>query len=190
MSRLGKKPVLIPSGVKVDLNGNKDIKISSGSNILTLDIHSTIELSYDASAAQIKVDRKSNERLARAMHGTTVRLLENMIVGVTKGYEKSCQIYGTGFGIVQKGKILEFSVGFAKPAPVKIPDGIVLDIKTPNARGGDSPAEFLIKGIDKCLVGQFAASCRSVSPPEPYNGKGVRYTGEVVKRKAGKAFGG
>ena len=190
MSRIGKKPLPVPTGVSVEVNGSKEIKISSGSNVLNMGIHPLIEIDYDSSTSLIKVDRKGDERLARAMHGTTVRLIANMIVGVTKGYEKSVQVHGTGYGVVQKGDTLEIAVGFAKPASVKIPSGIILDIKTPNSRGSDSPAEFIVKGIDKCLVGQFAASCRSVKKPEPYNGKGVRYTGEVVKRKAGKAFGG
>ncbi len=187
MSRIGKKAISIPAGVTVELAG-AIVKVSSGQNTLTQDIDPKIKVTVDTDAKEVHVAREGDDRHARAMHGTVRALIANMIVGVTKGYEKSIQIYGTGFGVKQQGAELHITVGFAKPCVVKIPQGITLDIDSPNARGNDSPATFKIKGSDKCMVGQFAADCRRVKPPEPYQGKGVRYADEVIKRKVGKAF--
>jgi large subunit ribosomal protein L6 len=187
MSRIGKKAVAVPSGVKVELSG-ESLKISSGSETLVHAIKPVVKVEYDSTANEIKVTRESNERFARAMHGTTRSLIANMIQGVTQGYEKGILMYGTGYGVKEQGAELHLSVGTAKPAQVPIPRGVVVDIKTPNARGNDVPAEISIKGADKQTVGQFAAVLRRVRPPEPYNGKGVRYRGEVIKKKAGKAF--
>ena len=187
MSRIGKKAVPVPSGVKVELGG-QTLKISSGSGTLVHTINPLVKDEYDSSANEISVSRDSNERFARSMHGTTRALIANMIKGVTQGYEKGIRLYGTGYGVKQEGADLLLSVGTAKPARVPIPQGAVVDIKTPNARGNDVPAELVIKGADKQMVGQFAAVLRRVRPPEPYNGKGVRYADEVIKKKVGKAF--
>ena len=187
MSRIGKKPVKVPPGVTVELN-DKQIKISGSADNLTLALRPEVKVEYDGSAGEIRVSRQNNERFCRALHGTVRSLIANMIVGVTQGFQKSIRIYGTGYGIKIQGKDLLVTVGFAKPAILAIPDGITIDTKTPNTRGNEVPAEFTVKGADKCVVGQFAAAIRHVRPPEPYLGKGIRYADEVVKRKVGKAF--
>lgn len=187
MSRIGKKAIAVPTGVKVELSSEM-LKISSGSGTLVHSINPIVKVEHDGSANEIHVSRDSNERFARAMHGTTRALIANMIHGVTKGYEKSMRLYGTGYGVKQQGTDLLLSVGRAVPAQVPIPQGVEVEIKTPNARGNDVPAELTIKGADKQSVGQFAAVLRHVRPPEPYNGKGIRYADEVIKRKVGKAF--
>ncbi len=187
MSRIGKKAVAIPSGVKVELSG-QTLKISSGSETLVHTINPIVKVEYDSSDQEIRVTRDSDERFVRAMHGTTRALIANMIHGVTKGYEKGLLIFGTGYGVKQEGAALLLSVGMAQPAQVPVPSGVTVEIKTPNARGNEVPAAMTVRGADKQTVGQFAAVIRRVRPPEPYNGKGVRYADEVVKRKVGKAF--
>ena len=188
MSRIGKKPVKVPPAVKVELKDSL-IKISGGSESLTLDIRPEVNVEYDSEAGLISVTRKTNERFHRALHGTVRALIENMIEGVTKGFQKTLKIYGTGYGVKEQGKDLLVTIGFAKPAVLPVPPGITLDIKAPNTRGNDVPAEFTVKGPDKCVVGQFAAAIRNIRKAEPYLGKGIRYSDEVVKKKVGKAFG-
>ena len=187
MSRIGKKPVKIPTGVKVELQSNQ-LKISGSSASLTLDVHADINVVYDAEASEVKVSRPSDIRLHRALHGTTRALIANMVEGVTKGFSKSLEIYGTGYGIKEQGKEIALSLGFAAPVVLPIPEGVKVEIKTPNARGNDVPALFSLSGADKHAVGQFAAVIRRARPPEPYLGKGIRYGNEVIRRKSGKAF--
>ena len=188
MSRIGKKPVKIPSGVNVELS-QKLIKISGPNGNLTLDINPRVKVDFDSKTAEVKVSRLNDERESRAVHGTIRALIANMVGGVTKGYSKTLQIYGTGYGVKQQGMELLFDVGMAKPASVTLPAGVTIDVKAPNARGNDVPAEFTVKSADKCLVGEVAAKIRRKRPPEPYKGKGIRYADEVIKRKVGKAFG-
>jgi large subunit ribosomal protein L6 len=187
MSRIGNKPVKVPSGVKVELKGNQ-LSISGAAESLTLKIRPEIQVKFDADAGEIVVTRQGDQRLQRSLHGTTRALIQNMIEGVTKGFEKKLRIFGTGYGVEQKGQNVAVQVGFARPAILPIPAGVKVEIKTPNTRGNDIPAEFTVKGADKWAVGQFAASIRQIRPPEPYLGKGIRYADEVVKRKVGKAF--
>lgn len=187
MSRIGKKPVKVPSGVKVELTGTQ-LSVIGPLGSLTIEVRPEIQVHYDAGAGEVVVTRQSNQRLQRALHGTTRALIQNMIEGVLKGFEKKLKIFGTGYGVEQKGQNLSVQVGFAKPATLPIPAGVTLEIKTPNTRGNDIPAEFSVKGADKWAVGQFAASIRQIRPPEPYLGKGIRYADEVIKRKVGKAF--
>jgi large subunit ribosomal protein L6 len=187
MSRIGKKPVKVPAGVKVELKGNQ-LSIRGSADTLTLAIHPEVQVSYDEKAGVITATRSGDLRLQRALHGTTRALIQNMIEGVTKGFARRLNIYGTGYGVEQKGQDLVVSVGFAKPATLPIPAGVKVEIKAPNTRGNDIPADFTIKGADKWAVGQFAASVRQIRPPEPYLGKGIRYADEVIKRKVGKAF--
>jgi large subunit ribosomal protein L6 len=187
MSRIGNKPVKVPAGVKVELKGNQ-ISISGSADTLTLEFRADVQVNYDDKAGEITVTRNGDQRLQRALHGTTRSLIQNMIEGVTKGYARRLNIYGTGYGVEQKGQNLFVSVGFAKPASLPIPAGVIVEIKAPNTRGNDIPADFTIKGADKWAVGQFAASIRQIRPPEPYLGKGIRYADEVIKRKVGKAF--
>ncbi len=187
MSRIGKKPVNVPSGVKVELTG-KTLKIAGSSASLTMELHPAVKVSYDDAAKKIQIERQGDNHLDRAMHGTTRALIANMINGVTKGYARSMQIFGTGYGVKQEGKNLLLTAGTAQPFSVPIPAGIKVDIKTPNTRGNEVPAEFTVTGADKCLVGQFSSQLRKLRPPEPYKGKGIRYANEVIKRKVGKAF--
>jgi len=187
MSRIGTKPVEVPSGVKVELKGNQ-LSISGAADTLTIEIRPEIQVKYNPDASEIVVTRQNDQRFQRALHGTTRALIQNMIEGVTKGFEKKLRIFGTGYGVEQKGQNVVVQVGFAKPASLPIPAGVKLEIKTPNTRGNDIPAEFTVKGADKWAVGQFAASIRQIRPPEPYLGKGIRYADEVIKRKVGKAF--
>jgi len=188
MSRIGRQPVKIPSGVKVDVNG-RHLKISSAQHSLELDVHPDIKVEYERDAAQIRISRSDDERFHRALHGTVRAHIANMVLGVTQGFDKSLQIFGAGYGVKVQGANLLLTVGFARPAVLPIPDGITVDVKTPNARGNDIPAELTVHGPDKCTVGQFAAELRQTRPPEPYKGKGVRYVDERIRRKVGKAFG-
>ena len=187
MSRIGRKPVKIPAGVKVELNGAQ-LKISGSSESLTCEIRPEIKVEYDSKAGEVTVSRSGDDRFVRALHGTMRALIANMVKGVTEGFKKDIEIYGTGYGIKEQGAELSFSLGFARPAVVKVPKGVKVEIQTPNTRGNDTPAKFSVNGPDKCLVGQFAANIRNLRPPEPYLGKGIRYADETIKRKMGKAF--
>jgi len=188
MSRIGKKPVAIPTGVSVEVSGQK-IKVASSTATLTWEAHPLVKVEYRADAKELTVIRENDDRLSRALHGTTRALLANMVEGVSKGYRIDMEIYGTGYGIKQSGQTVELTVGTAKPHKVAVPAGVTIEITTPNARGNDTPAVFNIKGADKQMVGQLAAKIRKVRPPEPYQGKGIRYKGEHIIRKSGKAFG-
>ncbi len=187
MSRIGKKPVKVPSGVTVEVKGQL-VKVIGSKATLSWEAHPDIGVEYDASAGEIKCSRSINDRTRRALHGTTRALIANMIEGVTKGYSIGLEVYGTGYGVKHEGKVLILTVGTAQPYKVAVPDGVTIDIKTGNARGNDTPAIFIITGPDKQILGQLGANIRRVRPPEPYLGKGIRYAGEQIKRKAGKAF--
>lgn len=188
MSLIGKKPVEIPAGVKVELV--KDVlKIAGAKDSLTLKLAGAITVTVDEAGKKVVVGRKSDDRFAKAMHGTTRAHIANMMLGVTKGFSKAMQVFGTGYSVKVQGSELHLTVGTAKPFCFAIPQGVAINIKTPNARGNDNPAEFVVSGADRCVVGQFAAEVRKCRPPEPYKGKGIRYADEVVKRKEGKAFG-
>ena len=188
MSRIGKQPVEVPTGVTVEVKG-QIIKIASSTATLTWEAHSKVTVEYNTEEKQILVTRSDDDRLSKALHGTTRSLIANMVEGVSKGYKKELEIYGTGYGVKQAGKEIELTVGTAKPFKLDIPASVTVEITTPNARGNDTPAAFAISGPDKQIVGQFAARCKKVRPPEPYQGKGIRYKGERIVRKVGKAFG-
>ena len=188
MSRIGRKPVKIPAGVKVEQQGQL-VKLSSSSASLTLDVHPRIKVTHDSATSEILVTRSTDQRQDRALHGTMRALIANMVEGLTKGFAKKLEIYGTGYGVKEQGKALVINVGFAAPVTVAIPEGVKVDISAPNARGNDVPAVFTVSGADKAVVGQFASEIRRSRPPEPYLGKGIRYADEVIKRKVGKAFG-
>lgn len=179
MSRIGKKPVAVPGNVKVAVAGGK-INVEGPLGKLSLDHRPEITVVHDAAAKQIVVQRGSDERLPRALHGLTRALIQNMVDGVTKGYEKRLEVVGVGYLAAVQGKKLQLRVGFAHEVHLDIPDG--LTVTCPDQ------THIVIKGIDKQLVGQFAAEVRSSRKPEPYKGKGVRYDGEQVRRKAGKAM--
>jgi len=189
MSRIGKKPVALPSGVKFALAGRK-VSITGPKGTLTWEHAPVVKVKHDAAANTVVVERSNDTAPQRAMHGTTRALINNMVEGVTKGYEKKMEIYGTGFGCAVKGKDLELNVGYANAVKLAIPQGVKVEIEVAQTRGDDNPAKLSISGIDKQVVGQFARLIKDSRQPEPYKGKGVRFAGEQIKRKAGKAFAG
>ena len=178
MSRIGRLPIAIPSGVDVKLDGQKvDVKGPKGSLTLTVAEPLSIGKNDDG---QLEVTRPNDERENRSLHGLTRTLVNNMITGVTEGYEKKLEIVGVGYRVMSKGpQQLEFALGFSHPVIINAPEGITFNVET--------PTRFSVTGIDKQLVGETAANIRKLRKPEPYKGKGVRYAGEQVRRKAGKA---
>ncbi len=188
MSRIGKKPVDIPGGVKVEQKG-RCIKISGPLGELQMDCHPRIKVKIDDAEGKILVENKHpQDRQNRQLHGTMRALIANMVIGVSKGFERKMEIYGTGYNLKEQGGKLVFQVGFCHPVELVIPKGIKVHIDVGATRGNEVPARFTLSGIDKCLLGQFAADIRKIRPPEPYKGKGIRYADEHVRRKVGKAF--
>ena len=177
MSRIGKLPVPVPSGVDVTIDGQQVIvKGPKGtlSHIVAEPI--TVDRAEDGT---INVLRPDDERLSKSLHGLSRTLIANMVTGVTSGYSKTMEIVGTGYRVVAKGSDLEFALGFSHPVLVTAPDGIAFRVEV--------PTRFVVEGIDKQKVGEVAANIRKLRKPDPYKGKGVRYQGEVIRRKAGKA---
>jgi large subunit ribosomal protein L6 len=186
MSRIGKKPIALPKGVKVEQSGAK-IKIGGPQGTLEMLCHPDMKVTVQGDS--ISVDNPHPEsRQHKALHGTTRALLNNMVVGVTRGYQKKMEIYGTGWSVKEQGKKLVLNVGFCNPVEMPVPAGIKVTIEVPATKGNDTPAKFTLAGPDKAVLGQFAAEVRKVRPPEPYLGKGIRYADEVVRRKEGKAL--
>lgn len=180
MSRIGRKPVTVPAGVKVAISG-QDIQVEGPKGNLKLSVHPAITVSLDESGKEILVVRHNDERQSRALHGLMRSLVNNMVVGVSLGYVKKLEIQGVGYQAQLKGKQLVLQVGFANQI-IHEPPASVSVVLT-------DPTHIVISGPDKQSVGQFAAVVRKSRPPEPYKGKGIRYEGEVVRRKSGKAFG-
>jgi large subunit ribosomal protein L6 len=177
MSRIGRKPITVPSGVDVAIDGRTvTVKGPKGQLQHTLAEPITAERGDDG---QLYVNRPNDERKAKELHGLSRTLVANMVVGVTEGYRKTLEIAGTGYRVQAKGSDLEFALGFSHPVVVTPPDGITFSVERPTI--------FHVAGIDKQLVGEVAANIRKIRPPEPYKGKGVKYQGEVIRRKAGKA---
>ncbi|MEP6697153.1 MAG: 50S ribosomal protein L6 [Pseudonocardiales bacterium] len=177
MSRIGRLPVPVPAGVDVAIDG-RHVSVRGPKGELSLTISEPISIDKDGDGALVLV-RPDDERESRALHGLSRTLVNNMVVGVTDGYVKALEIVGTGYRVVAKGNDLEFALGFSHPVPVRAPDGISFEVST--------PTRFAVRGIDKQKVGEVAANIRKLRKPDPYKGKGVRYAGEVVRRKAGKA---
>jgi large subunit ribosomal protein L6 len=177
MSRIGRLPIPVPAGVTVTVEG-QDITVAGPKGSLSLTVAEPITVTKDDSGI-LEVKRPNDERNSRALHGLTRTLVANMVTGVTDGFEKRLEIVGTGYRVAAKGTDLEFALGFSHPVVVPAPDGIAFNVET--------PTKFSVKGIDKQQVGEVAANIRKIRKPEPYKGKGVRYEGEVVRRKAGKA---
>jgi large subunit ribosomal protein L6 len=178
MSRLGKKPVTVPSGVKVAVNG-RQVDIEGPKGKLSYTAQPDIDVAVEGN--EVHITRKGDERQSRAFHGLTRALIQNMVVGVSQGYRKALEVQGVGYNANLQGKKLVLSVGFANKITKNVPPGV--DVKV------DGGTKIEITGPDKQKVGQFAAEVRSVRKPEPYKGKGIRYEGEVVKLKPGKAMG-
>jgi large subunit ribosomal protein L6 len=176
MSRIGKAPIDLPSGVEVSIDGDAVVvKGPKGSLTQVLDPR----ISASVEDGVVSVTRENDERESRALHGLTRALIANMVVGVSAGYSKELQAVGVGYRGALKGSTLELQVGFSHPVQIEAPEGITFEVP--------EPTKFIVSGIDKQLVGQVAANIRSVRPPEPYKGKGIRYVDEYVRRKAGKA---
>jgi len=176
MSRIGKIPVSVPAGVDITIDG-ADLTVKGPKGTLTHVIASPITV--EKSELGLEVKRPNDERLSKSLHGLTRTLIANMVVGVTEGYEKKLEIVGTGYRVALKGDDLEFALGFSHPVTVTPPAGITFTV--------ESPTKFSVSGISKQQVGEVAANIRKIRKPEPYKGKGVRYAGEQVRRKAGKA---
>jgi large subunit ribosomal protein L6 len=175
MSRIGRLPITVPSNVDVSIKG-QEITVKGPKGSLSHLVAEPITVSQDEGT--LTVARPDDERSSRSLHGLSRTLIHNMVVGVTDGYIKPMEIVGTGYRVAAKGSDLEFALGFSHPVLVTAPDGISFKV--------ESPTRFAVEGIDKQKVGEVAANIRKLRKPDPYKGKGVRYQGEVVRRKAGK----
>ncbi len=198
MSRIGKKPVKIPTGVTVKL-ADRTVEVTGPKGTLRWAHAECVKVALDSEDDDqvVKVSPTSEQKTARALWGTTRALIANMITGVSQGYEKKLEIYGTGYNCKLDGRQFQLNIGYmgrgvdGKPQfSIPVPEGLEVVIETPAARGDSEPAKFTVQGADKQQVGEFAAEIRILRPPEPYKGKGIRYAGEVVRRKQGKAFAG
>ena len=177
MSRIGRKPITVPSGVEISIDGpTVKVKGPKGELSHTLAEPITVERAEDGA---LHVKRPDDERRSRALHGLSRSLINNMVVGVSEGYSRTLEIHGTGYRVQAKGSDLEFALGFSHPVVVSPPEGVNFRV--------ERPTQFVVEGIDKQQVGEVAANIRKIRPPEPYKGKGVRYQDEHVRRKAGKA---
>ena len=179
MSRIGRKPITVPAGVTVTLGDANVVTVKGPLGTLTQQFNANMTLTLDAGV--LTVARPDDEAESRAAHGLTRTLLENMIVGVSNGYSKTLQIVGVGYRVALQGKNLLLNLGYSHPITVEAPVGITFEVPDANT--------IIVKGYDKQVVGQIAAVIRSKRKPEPYHGKGVKYSDEVVRRKAGKAGG-
>ncbi|OBQ57585.1 50S ribosomal protein L6 [Halodesulfovibrio spirochaetisodalis] len=177
MSRIGKQPVAIPSGVEVKIAGEA-INVKGPKGSISTPVEAT--LNYEIADGNVVITRKDESRVARAQHGLRRTLVANCIEGVSKGFSKTLEVNGVGYKVAVKGKNIELAVGFSHPVVMPLPEG--LEAK---AEGN----KLTVSGIDKQLVGEFAATVRRVRPPEPYKGKGIKYDNEQIRRKAGKSAG-
>lgn len=182
MSRIGKQPVKIPNDVKISINGNM-VNIEGPKGKLSSVFHPDIVVEYKQEDRQLLVKRPSNEKTHKALHGLTRSLVANMVLGVTKGYSKNLEIVGIGYNAKVQGKDLVLSLGYTHPVNLEIPKGIKVEVTNPT-----NPGKLTVSGADKQMVGQFSAVIRGMKPPEPYKGMGIKYEGEIIRRKAGKAF--
>ena len=176
MSRIGRLPIDIPAGVTISVDG-RAVAVKGPKGELTLSVASPIEVAVEDN--QVVVTRPDDERESRSLHGLTRTLINNNIIGVTQGYTKGLEVVGTGYRVQQKGGSVEFALGFSHPVLIDPPAGITLTVEGTN--------KLTVSGIDKQAVGEAAANIRKIRKPEPYKGKGVRYAGENVRRKAGKS---
>jgi large subunit ribosomal protein L6 len=176
MSRIGKLPIAVPSGVDVSIDG-RTVTVKGPKGTLSHTVIEPITVERDDDGV-IQLKRPDDERRNKAMHGLSRTLVNNLVVGVTAGYEKKLEIHGVGYRVALKGSTLEFALGFSHPVAIPAPEGITFTVET--------PTRFSVSGIDKQLVGETAANIRKLRKPDPYKGKGVRYAGEVIRRKVGK----
>ena len=176
MSRIGKQPVLVPSGVDVTIDG-QNLSVKGPKGTLELAVAEPITISR-ADDGAIVIARPDDERRSRSLHGLSRTLVANLVTGVTEGYTTKMEIFGVGYRVVLKGNTLEFALGFSHPVIIEAPEGITFAVET--------PTKFSVTGIDKQQVGQISANIRRLRRPDPYKGKGVRYEGEQIRRKVGK----
>jgi large subunit ribosomal protein L6 len=177
MSRIGRLPIPVPNGVELTIDGS-EITVKGPKGTLSHTVAEPIVVQRGEDG-QISVVRPNDERTSRSLHGLTRTLIANMIIGVTDGYTKTLEISGTGYRVALAGNTLEFALGFSHPVKVDAPSGISFTVET--------PTRFQVSGIDKQLVGEVSANIRKLRKPDPYKAKGIRYQGEVIRRKAGKA---
>jgi large subunit ribosomal protein L6 len=177
MSRIGRLPIPVPAGVEVSIDGS-DVTVKGPKGTLTHTIVNPISIEKSEDGT-LSVTRPNDERIAKERHGLTRTLVNNMIIGVTTGYAKTMEISGVGYRVAAKGSDLEFALGYSHPILVAAPDGISFTV--------EAPTRFVVAGIDKQKVGEVAANIRKLRKPDPYKAKGVRYQGEVIRRKVGKA---
>jgi len=189
MSRIGKQPILIPDGVKVRLQ-DRTVSVEGPVGKLSWQFRPEMTVTLSADGKVLTVERKQDDRLSRSLHGLTRSLIANMVEGCKKGYLRALEVYGVGYGVQVQGGKFTLNCGMSHPVVFPIPPGLTIEVQVAQARGEAEPAKFTIKGADKQAVGELAAEIRKVRPPEPYKGKGVRYAGEHVRRKVGKAFAG
>ena len=175
MSRIGNKPIAVPAGVEVKIDGQK-ITVKGPKGTLEREIHKNISVTMEDNT--IKVTRPNNEALNRSLHGLTRTLIDNMVIGVNTGFEKKLELVGVGYRAQKQGNKLVMNLGFSHPVEMEDPEGITVEV--PNQ------TELVVKGIDKQLVGNYAAKIRDWRKPEPYKGKGIKYAGEYIRRKEGK----
>ena len=175
MSRIGKNPVSIPSGVEAKIDG-QHVEVKGPKGTLSLDVPEPITVALEGS--EIKVSRPDDNRRSRALHGLSRSLINNMVIGVSEGYTIKMEIFGVGYRVQAKGKGLEFSLGYSHTIPIEPPEGVTFAV--------DGTTKFSISGIDKQKVGQIAANIRHLRKDDPYKGKGIRYEGEQIRRKVGK----
>jgi large subunit ribosomal protein L6 len=176
MSRIGKLPIAVPSGVDVSIEG-RTVTVKGPKGTLSHTVIEPITVERDDDGT-VLVKRPVDERKTKAYHGLSRTLVNNLVVGVTNGYEKKLEIHGVGYRVALKGGNLEFALGFSHPVVIEAPEGITFTV--------ESPTRFSVSGIDKQLVGEISANIRKLRKPDPYKGKGVRYSGETIRRKVGK----
>ncbi len=176
----------LPPGVSVEQK-DRILKVTGKLGSLQMACDPRVAVKVEGSV--VRVDNPTPEdRHAKQMHGTTRALIANMVEGVTQGYSRKLEIYGTGFNVKEQGGKLILTVGYCNPVELPVPKGVKVQIEVPATKGNDVPAKFTVSSMDKCVVGEFASTIRRVRPPEPYQGKGIRFADEYIKRKVGKAF--
>ena len=176
MSRIGKMPIAVPAGVTVDIAENNKVTVKGPKGTLERVLPAEMEIKKEGD--EIIVNRPNDLKKMKSLHGLTRTLINNMVVGVTEGYEKKLEVYGVGYRAVKKGKLLTLSLGYSHPVEMEDPEGIEVVVEDANT--------LVVKGIDKEKVGQYAAEIREKRAPEPYKGKGIKYADEVIRRKVGK----
>ncbi len=176
MSRIGRAPIAVPAGVEVKIEDNNVVTVKGPKGEITRTLHPAMTIEQDAGVLHVK--RPNDLKENRALHGLTRSLLHNMVVGVTDGYKKTLDVNGVGYRVAMEGGKLVMNLGYSHQVTVEAPEGITIETPTPN--------QIVISGYDKQLVGQFAANVREKRPPEPYKGKGIKYSDEVIRRKVGK----